>query len=56
MQSRYGSICYHYIRILMNIAFIEEVRAPRMLVNEKLRTVKCWLENQCCQFCMLDIL
>lgn len=57
-QSRYGSIYFDYIRIFIHkyCFSFEEVRAPRMLVNEKLQTVKCWLENQCCVFTTLDVL
>jgi len=46
-----------FVYSLINIAFLfEEIRAPGMLVNEKLQTVKCWLENQCCLFSTLDVL
>jgi len=41
----------------INIVFFggEEIRALRKLVNEKLQTVMCWLENQSCLFSILDV-
>lgn len=51
-----------YIMIILayshiNIVFFggEEIRALRKLVNEKLQTVMCWLENQSCLFSILDV-